>query len=274
MNRGQLINITSKHYRKLKKNLNQVVPGLDPETIHQFRVEYKKLRAFLRMIPGQPGANNEIMVSKELKKAYNISGSIRDLQLQQLRIKEAVKKEPKKPQSYLNLLQKEIEKLKPELSEIISGKPVNDSKKKTDHSIDTDFQFSVFLQYVQKKWAAIRAIILSGNFSDDNIHTIRKILKDLFYNLKTYEDGRKEILAMSIWKGKNEVWFNALLDELGNFQDKYTSVALLKSYWIISLNNSNQALLNKLKKTWIREKTSMKQILVKKIKTGMVPDTL
>ncbi|MEJ0105929.1 MAG: hypothetical protein WDO19_26740 [Bacteroidota bacterium] len=44
----------------------------------------------------------------------------------------------------------------------------------------------------------------------------------------------KKILAMSIWKGKNEAWFNALLDELGNFQDKYTSVALLKSYWIIS----------------------------------------
>ena len=60
----------------------------------------------------------EIKISKKLKQGYSIPGFIRDLQLQQQRILEATKHELKKPQAYISLLQKEIEKLQPELSEI------------------------------------------------------------------------------------------------------------------------------------------------------------
>ena len=212
----------------------------------------------------------EIKISKKLKKGYNISGSIRDLQLQQQRILEATKQELKKPQAYLRLLQKEIEKLQPELSEIFLEKPVTESKKKTGTSIPDEFQLNSFRNFVQKKWAAIYAIIASRHFSDDNIHTIRKNLKDLFYNLKMYEGIENELLSLSIWKGKNEQYFNKLLDELGSFQDKCTAIALLKFYWLNSLNTYNRELMERIKKGWIKDRVNMKRLLVKKLKADVV----
>ena len=270
MNKEQIKHITNNHYGKLKKHIKIFAVSLDVETIHQFRVEYKKLRAFLRMIAQNNETTGELKISKKLKKAYNFSGSVRDLQLQQQRILEVTKQELKKPQAYINLLQKEIDKLKPELAEIISDDPVAESKKKTNASIPDEFQLSGFKSFIQKKWTAINAIIISAHFSDDNIHTIRKSLKDLFYNQKLYKAVEHDILTKSIWKGKDELYFNNLLDELGSFQDKCTAIALMKSYWVNSLNTYNRELLERIKKVWIKDKVAMKQMLVKKLKADIV----
>ena len=99
MNQEQIKHITNNHYRKLKKHIKKVSEDFNLEAIHQFRVEYKKLRAFLRMILQDHVTAGEIKISKKLKKGYNISGSIRDLQLQQQRILEVIKQELKKPQA-------------------------------------------------------------------------------------------------------------------------------------------------------------------------------
>jgi CHAD domain-containing protein len=56
--------VTSRHYQKLTQYIKGIIPGLDPEMIHQFRVEYKKLRAFLRMISGDV----DLKISRNLKK--------------------------------------------------------------------------------------------------------------------------------------------------------------------------------------------------------------
>lgn len=271
MNREQIKHITNTQYRKIKKHIKKTGEDFDRETIHQFRVEYKKLRAFLRMLGAQDGDEREITVSKTLKKAYTISGSVRDLQLQQGRITGATKEEQKKPQAYLTLLQKEIDSLKPELSEIILENPVNDSKKKTDAALPDEFSLGGFKNFVQHKWAAVHAIIQSGHFSDDNVHLVRKNLKDLFYNLKLYSGVEHEILSVSILKGKDEKYFVQLLEELGSFQDKCTAIALLRTYWLTSLNTYNHQLLERIKKNWIKDKLSMKQLLVKKLKTDIAP---
>ncbi len=271
MNREHIKHITNNHYRKLKKHIKKVAEDFDVEAIHQFRVEYKKLRAFLRMISHEHGTAGEIKIPKKLKKGYNISGSIRDLQLQQKRILEATNQELQKPEAYLTILQREIDKLKPELSEIILEKPVTESKKKTDASIPDEFQLNSYRNFVQQKWTAIYTIIVAAHFSEDNIHSIRKNLKDLFYNLKEYVGVDHDIISMSIWMAKDENYFIKLLDELGSFQDKCTALALLKSYLFNSLNKDNQELLERIKKGWIIEKASMKKLLVKKLKAAIVP---
>jgi CHAD domain-containing protein len=271
MNREQIKHITNNQYRKLKKHIKKVAEDFDMEAIHQLRVEYKKLRAFLRMLSHQRETSGEIKVSKTLKGLYTISGSIRDLQLQQKRIQEATKNEQKKPKAYLTLLQKEMDSLKPELSEILLENPVNGSKKKTDAAIPNEFPLSSFKNFVQQKWAAVNAIIISGHFSDDNVHLVRKNFKDLVYNLKLYKGVEHEILSASIHKGKDEKYYSQLLEELGSFQDKCTAIALLRSYWLISLNTYNRELLERIKKIWIKDKLNMKQLLVKKLKTDIDP---
>ncbi len=270
MNREQIKHITNNHYRNIKKHIKRIADDFDVEAIHAFRVEYKKLRAALRMIAQENEAAGELKISKKLKKVYTISGSIRDLQLQQHRILEATKQEPKKPQAYLLLLQKEIGNLKHEQAEICLEDPVAESKNKTNASIPNDFQLTGFHSFIQKKWMAINTIILSDHFSEDNIHSIRKGLKDLFYNLKIYKGVEFNILSQRIWRGKNEKYFSHLLDELGTFQDKCTAIALMKSYWLNSLTIYNRELLERIKKVWIKDKVTLKQMLVTKLKAYIV----
>lgn len=270
MNKQQIKHITNIHYRKIKRHCKEVAENFDAEAIHQLRVEYKKLRAFLRMLSHDNGRAGEIKFSKNLKHGYNVSGAIRDLQLQEQRILEATKTETKKPLAYPHLLQREIDKLKPELIEIFSEDLVAESKKKTDAHLPDEFPVTRFKNFVKQKWAAVYAILASGHFSDDNIHFIRKCLKDLFYNLKIYEGLEHEILSVSTWKGKGEPYFDTLLNELGNFQDQCNAVALLKSYWLISLNTYNRELLERIKTQWIKDKISMKQALLKKLKTDIL----
>ena len=269
MKKEQLRHITTNHYRKLKRHFKKIVENFDIEEIHQFRVEYKKLRAFFRMLSLQRVLDGEIKIINPLKKCYNIAGAIRDFQLQQQRIMDAAKKEPKKPIAYFNLLQKKIDSLKPEISKLYLATPVDSSKKKTDAMLPEKFTVHSYRNFVQQKWTVVFAIIQSGHFSDENIHFIRKNLKDVAYNLTQYKNNQKILLSRSIWKEKNETYYHQLLEELGNFQDKCVAVSLLKSFWISSLNTYNRELLERIKKVWVKDKLDVKKKLIEKLKMDL-----
>ena len=100
MNKLSPRHIVKNYYRKLKKELGKVPRSFDTETIHQFRVEYKKLRAFLRMLSVQPVKEKKLKISKKIKTYYRLCGLLRDLQLQQKRIASTAVK----PAGYLRLL--------------------------------------------------------------------------------------------------------------------------------------------------------------------------
>ena len=114
--------------------------------------------------------------------------------------------------------------------------------------------------------AAIVAVIEQCQFSDTNIHLIRKALKDVLYNLNNYSGLEHAVLSVTVWKGKEEQYITNMLDEMGDFQDQCTAIALLKAEWISGLNSYNQQLLAELKKEWIKKKIAMKQAIVKKLK--------
>lgn len=269
MKKEVLKHISAGHYRKIQKYLDGVAKDMDGEDIHQLRVEYKKLRAFFRMLSSGPRANEEIKVSKKLKQLYSVCGTIRDLQLQQQRVQEIAQKERRGVKAYLDLLQSEIDKSEPELQDVLSKKPVQESRKRTNASLPEKFLPDDFKNFAKKKWNSIHSVLASAYFSDDGIHSVRKYLKDLFYNLKVYEGVEYEILAVSVWKGKGEQFFTSFLDELGEFQDRCISIGLLKAYWIKRFAPSTRNYLEELKIRWLKEKIKMKKAIVKKLKTDI-----
>ncbi len=272
MKKDKLNHITRQQYRKIKKYGKNILPGYDVETIHQFRVSYKRLRAFLRMIAEADGKKKEVAISKSLKAAYRVSGAIRDRQLQQQRIRKATRHDVIKPKAYLSLLQKEINKLKPRLVEILSTDPVDKSKKKTDAAMPHLFPENKFRDFVHKKRDDVYEIIAAGHFTDTNIHTIRKNLKDLFYNFEIYGGVGQGMLAHGIWKGKgkDDKYFSGLLDELGLFQDQCIAISLIKPGWLNILPQNNHTQLERIRKIWLKDKLEMKQLLVKKLKTDLI----
>lgn len=247
MNSRHIKHISSSLYKKLQQHINKIAVHFDTEDIHQFRITYKKLRAFFRMLPKQNNTEKAIAIPKKLKKVYALLGTIRDLQLQQQRTI-ASNKNLKKLAPYINLLQQQIDKLKPQLLNLVTENPVAKSKNKTTVKLPEKISSEGFKKFAQQNWQAIHHILATGNFSDENIHTIRKLLKDLLYNLKAADAFDKQLSAMHIWKGKDAAYFAGLLDELGIFQDKCTAVTLLKTGWLNQLNKSGQEQAKFLKK--------------------------
>jgi CHAD domain-containing protein len=267
MKQDQIKNITDKQYRDLKKYIRKIAADFDMEDIHQFRVTYKKLRAFLRMISVTVAESGQINISKMLKKAYHVSGVIRDLQMQLRQNQEASDQGLNIPLAYFNYVNKEIEKLKPGFLERISERQVNKSKKKTDLAIPVEFSVPDFNLFIQKKRDVVNAVITAGHLGDKQIHKIRKNLKDLFYDLKIYEWAGQEIISKRIWKGKDEPYFYQLLEELGSFQDKCIAISLLKTFLVKRLKNSDRKQLERIQKIWIENKRSMKKLLVMKLRS-------
>ncbi len=270
MDQKQLKHITNIFYKKLKRLSKHIVSGFDIGTIHEFRLVYKKLRAFLCMIAkdgNKPG--ERIKISGKLKKSYHLLGTARDLQLQQKRILEATGGDLHKTNAYIILLQQEIDQLKPALVEIFSDNPVAASKKKTKASMPDGVPLKGFREFLKKQWLSVHTIVAAKRFSDDNLHTIRKSLRLLFYNLKIGKETDHDMLSPDNWKGKDEHYFHELSDELGNFHDKCMAINLLKIGELNSSNKYNRELLDRIKKKWLTEKTNMKQALKIKLMTTL-----
>lgn len=267
MNRQQIKYTITKHYRQLKKYAKKIAKDFDEEDIHQFRITYKKLRAFLRMVVFQNTNNSNPVLSKKLKKTYQICGSIRDLQLQQQRIKQASKQQQKILKPYLHLLQTKLTTLKTELSDIpVKRMIVN----KNTAILPDKFTVHQCITYTQQQWSIVCEIIQSGNYTDANLHTIRKCLKDVLYNFKYCKEVQKKKLLNLMSTGKEEAYFNDLTKKMGTFVDSCNSIVLLNPEWLVSLDSPCRKLLQQKKREWVKEKAVNKKLLVKQFKTELL----
>ena len=272
MDKSDPKNIIKKHYRKLIKLITIVNKHFKTESIHELRVEYKKLRAFLRMISEEKDAEQKIKIPGKLKKAYHIAGSIRDLQLQCKSILAITEEETKKPKSYLKLIEQQIKKLKPEFSDIPLKKTIKKSIKKTGELTVEKINIIQSGKFINNNCTAIMAIITSRNFDDVNMHAIRKHLKDIFYTMQELEDINNETEFNTRAIAKEEIeYFDQLLEEIGNFQDKCTSIALLDDNWLYSLNSANRQILKGIKETFIADKYTIKNDLINKLQHEIIP---
>jgi CHAD domain-containing protein len=263
MNRQQITHIAGAFFRRLKKYSNRAAENFNPESVHRFRVEYKKLRAFLRMLSQEN--NRKIKISKTLKHAYSVAGTIRDLQLQQQRLAETIKQKFKKLQPASVPLQDKINMLETELLKTFSENPIGGCKKKIIPLLPDKYSLSHFKLFIQNKLASINALLSNDPVSDASIHVIRKSLKDLFYNLQLYKGTEQKKLSRLIYKTRNENTFKQLLTELGSFQDECVAIDLLKKHAHIHTNKDGE-----IKTLWTKEKNDMKQLLIKKIKETII----
>lgn len=239
---------------------------MDPEAIHQIRVEYKKLRAFLRMLSSSPSVTHEINVPKKLKRLYSVCGEIRDLQLQQEQIKEIRKDIPGKAHPYQKALKRQIDHLTSKLHALLDKKPATSGKRKTMRDIPDLFTVQDFKRYTRRQWTSVRSILHSKNRTDDDLHTIRKWMKDLFYNLKICNGADLRLLQKSALKNMDESMISSLLDELGDFQDRSTALSLLNNYWLNRFNLPAHQFLCEVQHSWTKDQDRRRRLLNKKLK--------
>ncbi|MCG2616727.1 CHAD domain-containing protein [Terrimonas sp. NA20] len=265
MTRKELLDITNAHYRNMEHHISGM-KEMDEEAIHQFRVEYKKLRALFRLLSTLPGIQKEIKPAKKLKQLYSICGKIRDLQLEQQRIRKASANK-KQTQAHCTTLERSILTLVPELKKQLDKDPLSASGKKTESLLPAEFSLHDFHRFARLQWTAIKAILRSGISADDHLHTIRKYFKDLYYNLKIYDGAEYRLLHKKILRKMTDSEVKELLDQLGDFQDRSTSLELLKNYWLNSYPINTHLVLDSIQQEWITDREQCFRDLGKKMKT-------
>jgi CHAD domain-containing protein len=271
MDKKTIKNIVTHHYRELNKFINNVNKHFKSASIHELRVEYKKLRAFLRMISEEKDEDKKIKITGKLKRAYRIAGSIRDLQLQCQRILTLEEGGIKKPEAYLKRLEQDIKKLKRKFSVIPHKKTIKKSIKTVNIAVRKISNIDP-AKFINKNCRAIIAIITSRNFTDPNMHIIRKRLKDIFYTIHEFEKADEKIKFNGAKITNNEMeYFDQLLEEMGNFQDKITSLLLLNGHRVQLLSIADRESLKEIKQIFTADKDVIKNDLVNKLKNELIP---
>ena len=264
MNKAALKHRTNSYFRKLNQSINDIFPGFETETIHQFRVNYKKLRAFFRMLASNHPSLTKPLISKNIKICYRICGEFRDLQLQQLRMNQI---ESMETLPYCSLLIQENDRLKPELTACIAEMNTRANKKKMTDHLPEEFTAEDYAEYAGKIILELNTWAKANLITDDEIHSFRKLLKDLMYNFSLFKKTEPKFFINQIFKEINELDIERLLTELGEFQDKCSAIELISLYWLSQLHSNSRLELSEIRKKWIKEKSAMRKKLEQKIKS-------
>ena len=272
MDKSDPKNIIIKHYRALRKLIITINKDFETEAIHKLRVEYKKLRAFLRMISNEKPSQEKIKIPHKLKKAYAIAGSIRDLQLQQKSITGITTAVAKETKSYLKKLRRQVRILQPQFRNIPLDKTIDKRIKKTEKLILEKINTIVAGRFVDNNCAAIVSIITGKNFNDANMHAIRKHLKDIFYTIQKLESAGAEINFQSgeILNAEKK-YFDELLEKFGNLQDKSTSISLLEEHRIRPLGKADNEILMRIRNVFIAERDTLKKAIIQRLEHEIIP---
>ena len=175
----------------------------DKDTIHQFRVTVKTLRSFLRLLKlhaPQP----HLQLTRKFKRLYHIAGTIRDTQLEYEKMSENKVALPE----YINKLMYILSAQKKEWKKHYRKKIVRKLEKRL-LSLKYEGLHPVILEnFFNSKMAAIALISKSASPSDEQVHRMRKEVKDILYSSK---------LAKQYWKGAHSKLKLYPVKQLDNF---------------------------------------------------------
>jgi CHAD domain-containing protein len=248
-----LLEYFQKHQRHLEHFLALCIEKTEPELVHQLRVSIKRMRAVLHFA-GHVIGTEEIDAKKQLKslrKLFKITGSIRDVQVQQKQIPEYESELNTHFEAYKTyLLNLEKQSIKDFYSFIEDSKPI--------HKLDAGRDF------IEKSLAALtpeeirlRAgqllagrcdtlrLMLHARPDDKKLHEMRTIIKQMRYIMSVMRKNEKQaaetIVSQESLAETEELlgkWHDVVvgIGFLGNFRDtndfKHASEA--KDYKILA----------------------------------------
>ena len=259
MKKDRVVKEINRHFKRLRKKGRQLLPGYDADVIHKFRTDYKQLKDFLKMVSTRK-KDKKAAIPRKLRDAYHLLGIIRDLQLQVKDTKEEAQRLP----GYRKILQIHIARAKQQLIRSFSPKLVTASGKKTFARIRSGFYHKHFRKYLQQNAALVRQMVMTGAFSDKDLHTIRKVLKGLVHVRDLFSNDKEQsnIPGLRFMLNPSQ----GLMDRLGSLQDQRNSLLLLRRYRSASMSAAEAAFMREKEEKLLTGKESMKAQLEQELK--------
>jgi CHAD domain-containing protein len=254
---SEIKRIVESRFEKSNKSLDKIIKHFNIEEIHDFRVQVKKVRAFIRLAATRLSDPAELKIPHHLKSMYRYAGSLRNLQLQQQRILEFIEgKEINQPYQYLKILLHQEEEFKQKINELFRQKVLEAEEEMIIGTLPGKLGKTTLKYYTQKKADELKLLVISPEHTDEELHQLRKILKDILYTLSYTGD-----YFFSFFKGglqsKEEI--ESLTDLLGEFQDVCISLKLLEPVYTNELNDQEEiTLLQIIREEWVLKKSGVK----------------
>ena len=248
----------NKHAREIEKDFNE-------ETIHLFRVDIKKLRAFLRMLRLEAEEPHELKFPAVFKKMYSLAGKIRDRQLLLKRLEETKKISGDRLHKTISSFKQELEELTKKKDEILSKKEVEEIEEKIKKHIPAKVHATLIKKFFLQKSGVIKEIIAKADKKDKELHSLRKNLKDIIYVISIFRVKFKTAFHILPWDRAELKKAEDLSHTLGLFNDSYIALSFLKPAEIKKGDQEEKELLLLLRRQWLREKRKLKKEILNKI---------
>lgn len=249
MEQKEFENILKKIFLQLNALQSRIKKDLDKEAIHDFRVTVKKLRAFLRLLNLELDKKRTIKLPQKLKDIYLTAGKTRDLQLQLNRLDDLIKVQ-NTPTEYIRILNIEIERQTRMLQNKIDESALQNIADKIIKNLPDVLEPATVKIFFEKKMANIKMLLSAESFLDDELHSIRKNIKDIIYILKiTKEEEGFNLPDLNKNKGELKK-MESLAHELGKFNDGCTALSFFQPVWLNKVSSEEKKALKILLKQW------------------------
>jgi CHAD domain-containing protein len=262
MKRKYLEEVINKHGHRIKKYGSQLPGYFEAEAIHELRVEYKKLRAFVRMVQMDADASHQLLISPPLKGIYHAAGAVRDLQLFMPQVTMLAAKENVPLPTYSQQLEQRLFKSKEALVKAIEEADIDKELHKMMKGLPKELEDAAIRKFLHYKIAAIQLTLLALA-KDKELHGIRKQLKDIMYNIRIYDSDWGISFPIIAWR--SETRLNDTATALGDFNDHCLALSFLRGENIEGLPEQEKEVIKKWTAEKLQEKETLKQQVMERV---------
>jgi CHAD domain-containing protein len=205
-------------WKKMQQHFKNFTLTQDPEELHQFRVQIKKIRSFLTLLEEDKKNKQLLKTFKPVKKVFASAGIIRDAFLHQQQGKEHHITRPKFYTEQSALQEEETKKLvSKSAKQLEKMKDVRKKLQKQLHSLSGND----IATFYKTAFSDTQHLLRPLNFSEQ-LHDGRKMLKHLMYNQHAVKDTVAEDLNI------NFKYIDELQDLLGQWHDNKLALAFFQ----------------------------------------------
>lgn len=211
-----------KGVRTIAESYHHLLNDFDADDNHDFRVGVKKLRAFIRL-------TNRNKIPKPIKKFYRLVGELRNIQLHEQRVQSfSDDLEP-----YLETLHQEERSLR---KKAMHSAPLSLKRfqKKLVHNAPAKLTQEEKTGFLKQNISRLAQLLALPYYSDEDLHEIRKVLKDIMYNFDYLKD------AMLPAPLNNLQFMKELTDKLGDFHDLVLALSFVEGTGYVRLQTHLQ----------------------------------
>jgi len=200
----RLLRYYSKHCGLFVYNFRHALTGFDEEAVHDMRVAVKRIRAVNLLIERLfPGKFDSVTCEGQIRELFRLSGRIRDTQVQQLLLSDCTEQAGTTLGEYQHYLkkteQKSIRRFNKCLAETDAEADLEDMQKLATDLIKASTTEGIARQIILfiDELMAVSRSMRQDQAHDENLHEIRKKLKNCHYLLTLFDKDDPDLPKLS-----------------------------------------------------------------------------